>query len=142
MTTDLAPTREPAGVRATLPSLTRQLALPQGFTLSTTGVFAILLERHPHPGPVAIWLFVVGAVASYMIVVGTSHAHRSSAPVPTARGYQLFNLAPIPVVPLASLVHWWIQPAALAYALAGLAVGCSYLLAVFVLFRAVQRRSG
>ena len=105
-----------------------------------TGVFAIVLEHHPRPGPVAIWLFVTGAAVGYTAMVGASNAHRSSAPIQAAHGYQLFNLSPILVVPLVSLVHWWIRPAPIAYLFAGLAASCTYLLAVSLLFHGVRRR--
>ena len=58
-------------IHSTLPSVARQLVVPQGFTLSATGVFAILLERRPHPGPIAIWLFVAGARG--LLGCGTGH---------------------------------------------------------------------
>jgi hypothetical protein len=117
-----------------IPGVTRQLAVPQGFTLSTSGAFAILLQRHPGPGAIAIWLFVVGAGVGYAAVATVSKAHRSSAVIGSVHGLQLFNLSPIVVVPLISLVHWWIQDIPLAYSLAGVAVGVAYPLAVSVLF--------
>ncbi len=74
-------------IHSTRPSVARQLVVPQGFTLSATGVFAILLERRPHPGPIAIWLFVAGAAVGFSVVVRASRAHRpaSFSPVPGDR---------------------------------------------------------
>jgi hypothetical protein len=123
-----------SGLRVMIPGVTRQLAVPQGFTLSTSGAFAILLQRHPAPGTIAIWLFVVGAGVGYAAVAMASKAHRSNAVIGSVRGLQLFNLSPIVVVPLISLVHWWIQGILLAYSLAGVAAGVAYPLAVSVLF--------
>lgn len=129
-----------AGLRAMVPGMTRQLVVPQGFTLSISGVFGILLEHHPGPGAVAIWLFVVGAAVGNAGVAWASKAHRSSTAIPSAHGYQLFNLSPIVVVPLVSLVQWWIRVAILAYLLAGLAVGVGYPLAVSALFQVTRPR--
>ena len=104
--------------RSALPNAVRQLTVPQGFTLSTTGVFAILLEHRPHPGPATIWLFVTGAALGLAVTVRASGAHQSTAPLQPASGYQLFNLSPVLVVPAISLLVWWIPPAPVAYALA------------------------
>jgi hypothetical protein len=123
-----------------IPGLTRQLAVPQGFTLSISGAFAILLEHHPDPGAVAIWLFGFGAAVGYAIVASASKAHRSNAAIKSAHGYQLFNLSSIVLVPLVSLIQWWIQIDLLAYPLAGLAVGIAYPLAVSVLFQITRPR--
>jgi Na+/H+ antiporter NhaC len=107
--------------------------------LSTTGVFAILLEHRPHPGVVAIWLFVVGAALGFPVVVRASGAHRSGSTLRPASGYQLFNLSPVAVVPVASLIVWWIPLGPVAYALGGLSASSGYLLAVASLFQAVRR---
>lgn len=76
--------------------------------MSMTGVFAILLEHRPHPGPAAIWLFIAGAALGFSIVVRASGAHRASDALQPASGYQLFNLSPVAVVPAVSLIVWWI----------------------------------
>jgi Na+/H+ antiporter NhaC len=126
-------------IHSTLPSVARQLAVPQGFTLSTTGVFAILLEHRPHSGPVAIWLFIAGAALGFSIVVRASGAHRSASTLPPASGYQLFNLSPVAVVPAVSLIVWWIPLEPVAYALGGLLASSGYLLAVASLFHTIRR---
>jgi hypothetical protein len=124
-------------IRSTLPSVARQLVVPQGFNLSTTGVFAILLEHRPHPGPAAIWLFIAGAALGFSIVVRASGAHRSGRALQPASGYQLFNLSPLAVVPAVSLTVWWIPLGPVAYALAGLFTSSGYLLAVASMFRVI-----
>ena len=124
--------------RSALPNAARQLTVPQGFTLSATGVFAILLEHRPHPGPVVIWLFVAGAALGLAVTVRASGAHRSAAPLQPASGYQLFNFSPILVIPVISLLVWWIPLVPVAYALAGLSTSSGYLLAVSLLFHAIR----
>ena len=125
-------------IHSTLPGVARQLAVPQGFTLSTTGVFAILLEHRPHPGPAAIWLFIVGATLGFAIVIRASGAHRSGGAIQPASGYQLFNLSPVAVVPAVTLIVWWIPLAPVAYALGGLSASSGYLLAVSSLLHAAR----
>ena len=126
-------------IHSTLPGIARQLVVPQGFTLSTTGVFAILLEHRPHPGPVTIWLFIAGAALGFSIMVRASGAHRSDSTLQPASGCQLFNLTPIAVVPAVSLIVWWIPLEPVAYALGGLSASSGYLLAVSSLFHAIRR---
>lgn len=126
-------------VHPTLPSVARQLVVPQGFTLSMTGVFAILLEHRPHPGPAAIWLFIAGAALGFSIVVRASGAHRASDALQPASGYQLFNLSPVAVVPAVSLIVWWIPFGPVAYALGGLSTSCGYLVAVASIFHAIRK---
>jgi hypothetical protein len=58
-------------------AVARQVVIPQGFTLSMTGVFAILPEHRPDPGPTGIWLFVVGSSIGYALVAATCRPHRS-----------------------------------------------------------------
>ena len=124
-------------VHSALPAVARQLVVPQGFSLSTTGVFAILLEHRPHPGPTAIWLFVAGAAVGFSIVVRASGAHRSGRALQPASGYQLFNLSPLAVVPAVSLLVWWIPLGPVAYALGGLLTSSGYLLAVASMFHVI-----
>lgn len=126
-------------IHSTLPSVARQLVVPQGYSLSMTGVFAILLEHRPHPGPTAIWLFIVGATLGFSIVVRASGAHRSSSALQLASGYQLFNLSSVAVVPAVSLIVWWIPLGPVAYALGGLSTSSGYLLAVASIFHAIRR---
>jgi hypothetical protein len=126
-------------IHSTLPSIARQLVVPQGFNLSTTAVFAILLEHRPHPGPAAIWLFIAGAALGFSIVVRASGAHRSRSALQPASGYQLFNLSPLAVVPAVSLIVWWIPLGPIAYALGGLSASSGYLLAVASMFHAIPR---
>lgn len=95
-------------IHSALPSVARQLVVPQGFSLSVTGVFAILLGHRPHPGSAAIWLFIVGAALGFSIVVRASGAHRSGSALQPASGYQLFSLSPVVIVPAVSLIVWWI----------------------------------
>ena len=126
-------------IHSTVPGVARQLVVPQGFALSTAGVFAILLEHRPHPGPVTIWLFIAGAALGFSIMVRASGAHRSGSTLQPASGYQLFNLTPIAVVPAVSLIVWWIPLGPVAYACGGLSASSGYLLAVASLFHAIRK---
>jgi hypothetical protein len=121
------------------------LARGEWYRLLTTyhhRVFAILLEHRPHPGPAAIWLFVAGAALGFSVVVRASGAHRSASTLPSASGYQLFNLCPVAVVRAVSLIVWWIPLGSVAYALGGLSASSGYLLAVAWLSTRFRARDG
>lgn len=126
-------------IHSTLPSAARQLVAPQGFTLSTTGVSAILLEHRPHPGPATIWQFTARVARGFSIVVRASGAHRPGSALQSVSGYQLFNLSSVAIVPAVSLIIWRIPFGPAAYALGGLSASSGYLLAVALISHAIQR---
>lgn len=53
--------RKPDTWQNVVRGLTHMLVVPQGFTLSVTGVFAIMVGHRGFPGPVVIWLFILGS---------------------------------------------------------------------------------
>lgn len=136
---DPQPTGQRSWLFSTTPIVTRQLVVPQGYTLSSGGSLAIMLELRPRPGPLAIWLFVVGASAGFVMLVNATRAHRADAPIPPAAGYRLFNVSAVLVVPLTALAASWIPAQQLAFAVAGLVSSSAYVLTVTVLFHMVGR---
>lgn len=126
---------------ASVSSVARQLVVAQGFTLSIAGTLAILLERHPRPGPFVIWLFVAGATLGFVLVVAVSGAYRHGTPGRDAAGLQMFHVAALIVVPLVASAVFCIPSAHVAFPLAGLAISSIYVLAVGAVFRGVDRLS-
>lgn len=126
---------------ATGPTVLRTLVIPQGYTLSVGGTLAILLDRHPRPGAVPIWLFVVGAVVGFVLVARASNAHRDRAALTAAAGKQLFNAAPVLVVPLVVLATCWVEQPLAAFPAAGLACSSTYVLTVTAFFHLVGRQA-
>src|SRR5712691_1677020 len=111
------------------------LVVPQGFSLSVTGVFAITAGHRGFPGPVVIWLFTVGAGLGFCCVTLASGAHRetSSRPVSIV-GMAMMNLLPAVVVPAACSASWWISDKAACFLAAGACASVFYLtgLAAFI----------
>lgn len=129
------------GGQQALAGVVRQLVVPQGFTLSIAGTLAIQLGHRPHTGPVAIWLFVLGAGVGCCTVVRAVGAHRGQAAAPDAiSGYRLFNLAPVVIVPVASLASWWIANPPAGLLISGFVAAAGYVNAVAVFFRLVGRQ--
>jgi len=127
--------REPDTWRGAIRGITHMLVVPQGFTLSVTGVFAITAGHRGYPGPVVIWLFVAGAGAGFCGLVLASGAHRETTNMPVSiTGLALANLLPAAVVPAACCVSWWITNKAAAFLTAGAAASVLYVagLAAFV----------
>lgn len=114
--------------RTTAMGLTHLLVLPQGFTLAIAGSLAICLGRHGYPGPLGVWLFVVGASAGYCLQVLALGALRPTVSQPVGIvGLALLNVIAVGVVPLVTLAGWWVPNGDLAYFVTGLAVHLTYI---------------
>lgn len=125
--------------REGLTGLIQTLSIPYGFTLSIAGTVAITLGHTGNPGPLPLWLFVVGGAMGFCFLVLASRAHRPQQPGPvTARGLALLNVMPVLTVPVGVGVSWWISNDYLAYAMAGLVTVPTYLLLVATLLTALQ----
>jgi hypothetical protein len=112
----------------------RQMVVPHGYTLSVGGTLASLLERHPQPGLLTIWLFVGGAAAGVVLIDALSTVRVEATLSLTVTG-PLVNPAAVAVVPLVALAIWWIPAPVVAFPLAGLACSVMYIAAVSLLFR-------
>jgi hypothetical protein len=115
------------------------LAAPHGFTLSMTGVVATTVEHRPHPGPVAIWLFVSAAALTY----SAAARYCAAAPVGGAStvdvpAFGLFFI-PMAVVGVVDVATWWIGNNILAFVLAGTLAMFGYL-AAFATLSTVRTR--
>lgn len=131
----LTSSREPDTWHVAVRGIAHMLVVPQGFTLSATGVFAITVGHRGFPGPVVIWLFIVGAGFGFCCVTLASGAHRetSSRPVSIV-GMAMANLLPAVVVPAACIASWWISDKPACFLTAGACASVFYLagLALFI----------
>jgi hypothetical protein len=119
--------RDSLTVRFALRSITHMMAVPQGFTLSIAGTLTITIGQRGYPGPIAIWLFVVGAGAGLGALTLLSGAHRKPADRPRhITRPSGVNLSPVLVVPLAAAAAWWIPDVAIAMTIAGSAAAVLY----------------
>lgn len=101
--------REPDTWHLAARGLVHMLVVPQGFTLSVTGVFAIMVGHRGFPPPLVIWLFVVGAGLGFCGITLASQAHREASGRPVIIvGAAAMNLLPAAVVPAACGASWWI----------------------------------
>ena len=136
--------REPDTWRGAIRGITHMLVVPQGFTLSVTGVFAITAGHRGYPGPAAIWLFVTGAGAAFCGVSLVSGAFRETSNRPVSiTGLALANLLPAAVVPAACCASWWIGNRAASFLTAGAAASVFYItgLAAFLVLLHSRRDS-
>ncbi len=127
--------RESGSWHVAVRGITHMLVVPQGFCLSMTGVFAITVGHRGYPGPVVVWLFVVGAGIGFCGVTLASGANRekSSRPVSIV-GMAMINLLPAVVVPAACGMSWWISDRPACFLVAGACASVFYLagLAAFI----------
>ncbi|HJY98062.1 MAG TPA: hypothetical protein VJ371_24205 [Streptosporangiaceae bacterium] len=120
--------READTWRGAVRGIAQMLVVPQGFSLSVTGVFAITAGHRGFPGPTAIWLFVIGAGAGFCGVMLASGAHRETSNRPVSiTGLALANLLPAAVVPAACCASWWIGNKPASFLTAGAAASVLYL---------------
>jgi hypothetical protein len=108
-----------------------------GFTLSITGTIAIMNGHRCQAGPIAIWLFIVGAGVGYSTAGLASGAHHRlvssrSQPQPIT-GLSVLSVVPVLVVPVAAGAAWWIPDPRVAFATAGFVATAGYVSA-FALF--------
>jgi hypothetical protein len=141
---DKAARETDAGLAATVRAIVQQIVIPQGFTLSITGTIAIMNGHRFQAGPIAIWLFILGAGAGYSTAALAAGAHRRSAssrPQPIT-GLPVLNVVPVIVVPVAVAAAWWIPDPGVAFAAAGFVATAGYVSAFALILHLVIRRSG
>jgi len=120
--------REPDTWRGAIRGITHMLVVPQGFTLSVMGVFAITASHRGFPGPTVIWLFVTGTGAAFCGVSLVSGAFRETSNRPVSiTGLAMANLLPAAVVPAACCASWWIGNKPVSFLTAGAAASVFYL---------------
>jgi hypothetical protein len=134
---DTASTGTGPGLATTIRSVVQQIVIPQGFTLSITGPIAIMNGHRCQAGPIAIWLFIVGAGIGYSTAGLASGAHHRlvssrSQPQPIT-GLSVLSVVPVLVVPVAAGAAWWIPDPRVAFATAGFVATAGYVSA-FALF--------
>jgi hypothetical protein len=138
----LTSSREPDTWHIAIRGITHMLVIPQGFTLSVTGVFAITVGHRGFPAPIVIWLFIIGAGFGFCCVTLASGAHRetSSRPVSIV-GMAMTNLLPAVVVPAACSTSWWISDKSVGFLTAGACASVFYLagLAAFIVILHARR---
>jgi hypothetical protein len=133
-----------AGPVTTVRGVVQQIVIPQGFTLSITGTIAIMNGHRCQAGPMAIWLFILGADAGYSTAALASSAHRHSAPArpQPITGLPVFNVVPVIVVPAAVAAAWWIPDPRVAFATAGFVAAAGYVSAFALLLQLFIRSRG
>lgn len=120
--------RQPETWHLAVRGLVNMLVVPQGFTLSVTGTFAITLGHRGFPGPVVIWLFIVAAGLGFCGITWISGAQREAPGRPVSiAGLAMMNLLPAIVVPAACSASWWISATAASFLVAGACTSMFYL---------------
>jgi hypothetical protein len=75
------------------------LVIPQGYTLSITGSFAVAVRRYGFPLDLAAWGFVAGAVAAFVVLSIIERGALSGSIVAVPTGLRaLINIVPLFVV--------------------------------------------
>lgn len=121
------------------------LVIPQGYTLSIAGSFAVTVGRYGFPAALNAWGFVLGAVVAFVALAILARGSLGGSIAMLPMGLRaLINVVPLIVVlGVAGVVALMPSPA-LAFPLAGLVAAGGYvlLLSVFLwLVALAERRS-
>lgn len=116
------------------------LSVPQGYTLSIAGTFAIASYRYRPPAPVEAWEFVGGAVAAFIVLALLSgdHLARPAALPPAARA--TFNAVPVVSVLVGAASAYLVPWPVLGFPVAGGVAVCGYVVLVSLFFALVGPR--
>lgn len=119
------------------PHLARTLAtltVPQGYTLSIAGTFAITSHRYGSPFIVEAWGFVVGAVLAFLALATLSgrHLERPASLPPATRA--TFNIVPVASVLVGAAAAYLLPWRLVGFAVAGAAAVSSYVVLVSLFF--------
>jgi hypothetical protein len=116
------------------------LVIPQGYTLSVAGAFAIAVKTYGFPGYGDVWGFVAGAVVAFVVLSIVVRGRLAEAPVELPTGLlSLANVMPLVVVPVVAVMVSRIAPVDVGFPLAGLLGAGGYVFLVSVFFWAVAR---
>jgi hypothetical protein len=116
------------------------LVVPQGYTLSIAGAFAVAVHRYGYPFDTDVWSFVAGAVLAFVVLAVGTRRGLSGSMVALPTGLRaLVNLVPLVVVlvivAVISIVPW----PRLGFPLAGLFGAGGYVLLLSAFFWLVSR---
>jgi hypothetical protein len=116
------------------------LVIPQGYTLSIAGSFAIAVNRYGFPFDLNAWGFVAGAVAAFVALAVFARGSLSGEIAALPMGFRaLINIVPLVVVLVVAGVVALISSPAVGFPLSGFvgAGGYVVLLSVFLWLVAV-----
>jgi hypothetical protein len=116
------------------------LMIPQGYTLSIAGSFAIAVNRYGFPFDLNAWGFVAGAVAAFVALAVLARGSLSGDIAALPMGFRaLINIVPLVVVLIVAGVVAVISSPAVGFPLSGFvgAGGYVVLLSIFLWLVAV-----
>lgn len=117
-----------------------QLTVPQGYTLSIGGSFAVAAHAYGAPSGTRAAEFVAGALVAFVLLVAVA-ARPPMGPGPTVplTGLARYNVTPLAVIALVGLTVRLIPSAAVGFVVAGAVAAGGYALAIS-LFEVYTRR--
>lgn len=105
------------------------LVIPQGYTLSIAGAFAISVRRYGFPVDLNAWGFVAGAVAAFVVLAIIAHGVLSGSIAALPMGLRaLINVVPLVVVAIVAGVVGVVASPSVGFPLAGFIGAGGYVL--------------
>jgi len=115
------------------------LTVPQGYTLSAAGTFAITSHRYGWPLLVEAWGFVAGAVVAFLALATLSGRHLERPAERPRATRATFNFVPVVSVLVGAAVAYAIPWPLLGYPVAGALAVWGYVLLVSLFFALAWR---
>jgi hypothetical protein len=118
------------------------LVIPQGYTLSIAGSFAVAVRRYGFPDDLDAWTFVAGAVLAFILLAVIGHGVLRGSIAELPMGLRaLINVVPLVVVLAVIGVVGLIAQSSIGFPMAGL-IGAWWLCRVAVRFPVAGRDRG
>jgi hypothetical protein len=117
------------------------LVIPQGYTLSIAGSFAIAVRRYGFPSELEAWGFVAGAVVAFVVLAVIAHGVLQGSIAALPMGLRaLINVVPLVVVLLVAGIVALVASSSIGFPLVGLlgAGGYVVLVSVFLWLVAIE----
>lgn len=117
-----------------------QLTIPQRYTLSIGGSFAVATHAYGPPSSVQATEFVFGALVAFVVlIVFAARPPRQPGPTKALTGYARFNITPLAVITAVGLLVHFISTRSVGFALSGALAAGGYALAVTLFEMYLQR---
>lgn len=117
-----------------------QLTVPQGYTLSIGGSFAVAAHAYGPPSGARAAAFVAGALVAFVLLVAiAARPAKEPGPVAPLTGLARYNVTPLAVIAAVALIVQFLASPTIGFFLAGTTAAGGYAL-VISLFELYLRR--
>lgn len=105
--------------------------MPQGYTLSIGGSFAVTAHAYGPPSGTRAVAFVAGALLAFVLLVAVAaRPPKEPGPIAPLTGFARYNVTPLAVIALVALIVQLVPSPTIGFFLAGMMAAGGYALAI------------